>query len=167
MSSHEHAPILICFDGSESARHAIEYAGTLLPGRSARVLNVWTYPIEVAALGVAAASQFSEEQQRTLATKTADEGCRIARDAGLDASPLVACGSMEGTSHTIQRIAQEQGASMIVMGARGLGSVRALFLGSVSHGVVHHAHLPVLVVPAPTAAREPDSSAATREAAVR
>jgi hypothetical protein len=42
--------------------------------------------------------------------------------------------------------------------------VRSLFLGSVSHGVVHHSHRPVLVVP-PSA--EVASAEETRSAQVR
>lgn len=33
--------VLLCFDGSEPARHAIERAGAVLAGRSAIVLTVW------------------------------------------------------------------------------------------------------------------------------
>lgn len=35
---------------------------------------------------------------------------------------------------------------MIVIGARGLGSVKETFLGSVSHAVVHKSKIPVLIV---------------------
>ncbi|HYL65765.1 MAG TPA: universal stress protein [Nitrosopumilaceae archaeon] len=35
---------------------------------------------------------------------------------------------------------------IIVIGARGLGSVKEAFLGSVSHGVVHKSKIPVLIV---------------------
>ncbi len=34
-------PLLICYDGSEDAKHAIESAGTLLAARPALVLTVW------------------------------------------------------------------------------------------------------------------------------
>lgn len=37
-------------------------------------------------------------------------------------------------------------ASLVVVGSRGLGSLRGMFLGSVSEGVLHHAHCPVAVV---------------------
>ena len=38
------------------------------------------------------------------------------------------------------------GAEMIIMGCRGLGSVKRLLLGSASTYVSHHASMPVLVV---------------------
>ena len=40
-------------------------------------------------------------------------------------------------------------AEMIVVGTRGLGSIRSALLGSTSRHLVSHAHCPVLVVPAP------------------
>jgi nucleotide-binding universal stress UspA family protein len=166
MSLVETAPILICYDRSESARHAIEYAGTLFGGRHALVLNVWTYPVEVAALGVASASLYSEQQQREMAARAADEGCALARAAGITATAIVASGSDEGTSRTILRVADERDASPIVMGARGLGGLRSMFLGSVSHGVVHHAHRPVLVVPMAPEVVPQDAAAAASAARV-
>lgn len=46
----------------------------------------------------------------------------------------------------IVRLAEEIGAEMMVVGSRGLGLLRRAVLGSVSNGVVRHAHGSVLVV---------------------
>jgi len=51
--------------------------------------------------------------------------------------------------HAIIRTAIEQEVDFIVTGSRGLGTVRRTIMGSVSDYVVHHAHVPVLIVQHP------------------
>lgn len=41
---------------------------------------------------------------------------------------------------------QEREVTMVVMGSRGLGTLRRTFIGSVSDYVIHHSHVPVVVV---------------------
>jgi nucleotide-binding universal stress UspA family protein len=42
--------------------------------------------------------------------------------------------------------AAEKNFDLIIIGARGLGSVKEVFLGSVSNGVLHKSKIPVLIV---------------------
>lgn len=44
--------------------------------------------------------------------------------------------------------AREREPSLVVMGSQGAGFIREVFLGSVSHNLVRHGRLPVLLVPA-------------------
>lgn len=46
----------------------------------------------------------------------------------------------------IMDFSQRHKSDIIVIGARGLGSVKEAFLGSVSHAVVHKSKIPVLIV---------------------
>src|SRR5918999_3417132 len=62
-------------------------------------------------------------------------------------------GKVEGSHHTAGRpdaeivaLAEEIGAGLIVMGARGVGGIRRALTGSVSYSILRHAHSPVLVV---------------------
>ncbi len=84
-------PLLICYDGSEDAKHAIERAGRLLPGRHALVVTVWQ---PVAAMGsfawsgMTASRMYFTELDRSAAEdgqRIADQGVRIAKEAGLEA----------------------------------------------------------------------------------
>lgn len=46
----------------------------------------------------------------------------------------------------ILKHAEARGVDLILMGSRGIGPIRELFLGSVSHNVVQNAKVPVLIV---------------------
>ena len=62
-------------------------------------------------------------------------------------------GAVEGSHHKAGRpdaeivaLAEQIGAGLIVMGARGVGGIRRALTGSVSDSVLRHAHSPVMVV---------------------
>jgi nucleotide-binding universal stress UspA family protein len=142
-------PILICYDGSESARNAIAVAGSLLGGRRAVVLEV--APLQEVAeafAGMGSGAASLDRLALDTAAARADEGAELARAAGFRAA-----GRTELESPTwlgVVEVADEIGAAAIVVGSRGLGGIRALFEGgSVSHQVATHAGRPVLVVPPP------------------
>ena len=82
--------------------------------------------------------------------RIADEGVRIAQEAGLEAEPV----AVEATGpvwKTIVEIADRDDAATIVMGSRGLTGLRSMLLGSVSSAVVHHADRPTLIIRQPVA----------------
>ena len=77
--------------------------------------------------------------------RVADEGVRIAQQAGLEAEPL-AIKATGPVWETIVETANSHDAAAIVIGSRGLTGVRSMLLGSVSSAVVHHADRPTLVI---------------------
>ena len=145
--------LFICYDGSPGARDAIAAAGRLFPGAEAAVAHAWQPPLPVAMMGGGVAFEVASEiedditsQARAHAAGVAEEGAALAGEAGLAARPLAveAAGALWGA---LLGAARDEGAGVIVAGSRGWGEIRALVLGSTSAGLVHHAGLPVLVVP--------------------
>ena len=144
-------PALLCYDGSDEARHAIEAAGELLRGRPALVLTVWEPykpPLHAPVSGaVALASGLVKEFDDAavdLATKTAHAGASIAAAAGFqDPTPLIVHGKPRDA---IVEAAKEHDARVVVMGNRGQGGAESALYGSVSTAVVHRSSVPVLVV---------------------
>jgi nucleotide-binding universal stress UspA family protein len=152
VSASEAHPILIGYDGSQGALLAIETAGTMFPGRKAVVLHVWSpFALIVNTYGaLGAMSTYDDTELREAAMELAQRGARAATKAGLAATAEVAETTYAGTTHDILTAADQHHAAIIVLGARGLSTFKALALGSVSHGVVQHAHRPVLIVPPAT-----------------
>lgn len=145
--------LLICFDGSAGSEHAVEAAGRLFPDAVATVVTASQPPLPVAMAGGGVAYQVASEiradlteQAQAHAVASAERGAELARAAGLDATPL-GLESAGAIWHRLIEAAEELGADVIVAGTRGWGEIRALVLGSTSSGLVHHSHLPVLVVP--------------------
>ena len=66
---------------------------------------------------------------------------------GLHYEMLLVVGKPAG--EVICKIVEEEKPDMVIMGTRGQGLVRRTILGSVSDYVVHHAHIPVGVIPNP------------------
>lgn len=146
--------ILLCYDGSEDARAAIEQAGKLLAGQAATVLTVWEPFIEVLTrtsfgFGMAAEAvdiEAIDTATRDAAQSRAEAGAQLARELGLDAHPRTR--ARESTfADAILETARELDATAIVLGSRGLTGVKSLLLGSVSHGLIQHADRTVMVVP--------------------
>jgi nucleotide-binding universal stress UspA family protein len=152
--------ILIGYDGSVDARSAIEHAGELLPGEAAIVLTVWAPFVEVmthtgAGLGLAPGIVDYEKVDAASeknAQERAAEGAELARGLGLDAKPLVAVERSTVAEAILARAAAED-VRAIVVGSRGLTGLKSFVMGSVSHGVLHHADRPVIVVPSPETIR--------------
>lgn len=143
-------PLLLCYDGSEDAKHAIREAASLFgPDRAALVLSVWQDAASLPSFAWAGAAlpDLSEvfDAARAGAERIAEEGAGIARATGLDPTPIVA--EAKGPIWAaVNDICAEHDAEAVVAGSRGLSGVKSILLGSVSNGIVHHATRPVVIV---------------------
>ncbi len=143
-------PVLIAYDGSDHAKAAIAEAGRQLrPGRKAVVLTV-SEPMEsvpfLGAAGVAVDPESVEaifDASRTGAEKTAEEGCALAREAGLDPEPLVVTSGPAWDR--IVKAADERDADLIVIGSRGRSGLKYAMLGSVAAAVSQHSKRTILI----------------------
>ena len=152
--------LLLCYDGSPYARHAVKEAGRLFPGAEAVVLNVWV-PVErvAAAFPAAALTAYSDGVDDVAleeASDVAHHGAELAERAGFrSCERVVQMGS--GVSETVEAAADECGADIIVTGARGIGGVHELFSGSLSHQLIRDSRKPVLAIPTPDDYEEDES----------
>jgi nucleotide-binding universal stress UspA family protein len=137
-------PILLCYDGSDDAFRAIEFAGSLFAGRRAVVLSVWEkYGV------LSGIPRVDDDLMQEATEQMAADGCERAEAAGLTATPA-AVEAEHGVATAIVEAAEEYDVTLIVMGTRGNTGIRSLLLGSVSHDVAHHAHRALLIVPSGT-----------------
>jgi nucleotide-binding universal stress UspA family protein len=149
-------PLVLCYDGSDPARHAVQAAGRVLPPAGALVVHCWqptaegtlvrsaAHPMLVPRLQdlVFELNKADEERAETVAA----EGVQVARGAGIDAVARVVA-ERDGTSETLARFAEDERAGLIVAGSRGRSPWSSLALGSVSHGLLHRSSCPLLIVP--------------------
>ena len=111
--------LLLCYDGSPSAKHAITVAHATLGHKPLTLLHVFNPPEEV-----------------------------LADAFGFVVEPRVER-SQTAVWQTILDVAAQTDAELIVIGTHGATAVQSALLGSSSNAVVHHSERPVLVVPTP------------------
>ena len=163
--------ILICYGGSADSKSAIKRGGKLLSGQPATVLTVWQPFAAVvtrayAGWGTIASMQDPVAIDKAIleqAEELAQEGARLAREAGLDAEARTRAEETT-TAEAVLSEADAIGATAILIGSRGLSALKSVFLGSVSRGVLQNADRTVIVVPSPEVAdaRERERAASKR-----
>jgi nucleotide-binding universal stress UspA family protein len=150
--------LVIGYDGSADADHAIDFAAARLGPVPARVVTVWEPGLASAqaqaapALGVPAVPSPEEERRlEAAAHEVAAAGAARAAAAGLQAEPETRLGiGVHDIARALFDIAEQHDADLVVVGRRGIGRIRAAVLGSVSDAAVRDGRLPVLVVPVPS-----------------
>jgi nucleotide-binding universal stress UspA family protein len=153
------APILIAYDGSPSADHAIREAGGLLAGRRALVVVVYMQGIgfeleELPSVTIAAppapldirAALDVDQELAERSQMLAGHGEGLAREAGFEAEALAVADDADmPVAETIVTVAREQSAAAIVVGAHGHSRLSEVVLGSTSRDVIRRAPCPVVV----------------------
>jgi nucleotide-binding universal stress UspA family protein len=144
--------ILVATDGSETALKASRYAVTLGKqlGASITILSVidnrslpsyHTVPPEATAIHI---TEPVEDFLREAAKRD------VAKVKELCDKKGVSCRTVISSGHPAEEIikeAERSRSNLIILGSHGRGTLAAVFLGSVTYGVIHkETHIPVLIV---------------------
>lgn len=149
--------LVIAYDGSPNAATAVRAAASLFPGARASIATVpydpttrgWTAATMLSSTAPGAIEQTIDQlgaEARREAEKTAGEGVEQARALGLDAEAETVPATLPAWAALLDA-AHRAGAEVLVCGSRGRGAFARALLGSTSSSLLHHADLPVLVVP--------------------
>jgi nucleotide-binding universal stress UspA family protein len=153
--------ILLPVDGSAASLQAVRQALQLIEDglRASLVLANVQEPATLYELLLAHDPQVIEQVSAKAGLHLLEPARALVRAAGVEHEIEVAAGD---PAHTLIDILENFGCDMVVMGARGMGTLRSALLGSVSHEVLHAAPVPVLIVkprPAPEAQHDTDGAA--------
>lgn len=136
--------ILIATDGSEPAREAVDFGLELAEEQHAAAIFVHVAPaldvLPSAGFGWAPAvsHEVTEHDWSPL-----EHAMELAEERGVQAQKTMLRGD---AVDEIVAYADTIDADLIVIGSRGHGAIASALIGSVSRGVLHEAHRPVLVV---------------------
>lgn len=157
MAAGEHRKVVIAVDGSENSERGFRFyvENLLRPGDFVLLLNLLEPRNIHSSFDASLSSPISsrlESQQMELAEKESKKlgQALIARlKERRVAAKFICRPGPERPGEFVVEVARREDARLIVMGSRGMGKLRRTIMGSVSDYVLHHAHLPVCVVPPP------------------
>lgn len=128
-------------DGSEHADRALELAKSLVSENGGSLVAVNTIEYLVAKGG---GPVFPDQDEREAKIKQQIEDLSA---TGVRAEVRIVESGANSPAHTVARVAEEEGADLIVAGTRGHTPLAGLLLGSVTQRLLSIAPCPVLVVP--------------------
>jgi nucleotide-binding universal stress UspA family protein len=141
--------IMVAFDGSNDSVKAVDLAAALAHEFGAELIVVHAFsPPSMIFAGAAGVPMPNypelEDALKEGALKTLSKGVQQANRAGVKARGE----TLEGSSivQALVEFSANEKADLLVVGTRGMSGFKRLLLGSVSSGLVTHAHCPVLVV---------------------
>ncbi len=139
--------ILVPVDGSANSQRALAYAAYLaeLCHASVGILHVVNLTPVMSSVSQVNTGAYIPDR---VLDDMQESGRAIIQQALQQLSSTTAAqGFLEigSPSEVIVAFARERGYDLIVMGSRGLGTIKEFFLGSVSNYVLHHAACPVMV----------------------
>ena len=134
--------VVVGVDGSKNSRAALHWAADYAraTGAALRAVIAWHYPTTYGYSPVVSDVDFAADARSELMAAVHDEVTE-----GVEVETAVIAGRPE---QVLLDVAAD--ADLVVVGSRGHGEFVGMLLGSVSNYAVHHAHCPVVVVPAPS-----------------
>ena len=138
--------ILVAYDGSEPSKKALRHAISLAENHAEaklRVVHVFQFPQYFLGTAYATATVETNEELYQYAEQTQNEAEQQVALLGDRAEVKLLQGP---PGQSIVAEAEEFGCDLVVIGSRGLSGFKEFVLGSVSHHVVQHAKVPVLVM---------------------
>ncbi len=139
--------ILVPIDGSGASLRALDHAicqVKMRPGSCLVVVSVQNLSTLGLAEGAALMpSGWIDGEEDDAANQRLQNAASICRDAGVT---CVTRSERGVVADTIDRVARTEHVAHIIMGTRGLGSIRGLLLGSVATRLLHLADVPVTLV---------------------
>lgn len=144
--------ILLPVDGSELSLDAVRFAVRLARTglRVKAVLANVQEPASLYEMLVAHDAEVIDRISAEAGVHALQAAETLLKQAGIPYESEVAKGD---PAHTLLDIVERFDCDMVIMGARGLGTLRTALLGSVSHEMLHAAGVPVMIV-------KPDEDAA-------
>lgn len=137
--------ILVAFDDSNESAKALDYGIHLSkenPFSTLEVLHVFYLPVMVIGEALVSAPAFVDNYQYEHA-----ENVIAKAEQHVSAFPNATVTLKQGDpATTVVAYAEEIQSDLIIVGSRGIGGIKELLLGSVSHHIIQHSNIPVLVV---------------------
>ena len=137
--------VLVPFDGSAAAHHALRYVARNLEGLEASVLLVNVQRVLVDAEMLHATRSIAQIH-RAEAEAILRPACELLDSAGAQYEAEVAFGQ---PARAIARMAEERGCDLIVMGTRGRGGMLGALRRSTTERVADRTSVPVMRLPLP------------------